>query len=92
MLIHRNDCVGLHRIGNEYFALLGTDGSCHILNETGGWLLELAEHPVTVDRLIACARERFPDVQASQLELDIREALEDFAVAGLVDTPADVPT
>jgi len=80
----RNNIL-VQEAGNEYLALDGVSGACHVLNETAGWLLLLATNFVTVDDAIQSATKQYDVQDPSVLAADVAAAVRALADKGLVE-------
>jgi hypothetical protein len=86
----RHSDIALHAVGCEYFAMVGRDGSCCILNETAGWLLSIADDYVSVDQAVQRAVERYLAEPGDGVEIEIKQAMSDFQAKGLIEVRSTV--
>jgi hypothetical protein len=85
MEFKRHSDVVLHAVGGEYFAMVGRDGSCFILNDTAGWLLSIADEYVSVSAAAQRASDRYATEPGDGVDVEIERAVSEFQVKALID-------
>jgi hypothetical protein len=73
-------------IGNECLALDGSTGSCHVLNETAGWLLSVSKDFVSLEHAVELARMRYTVPDDVDLAAEIEGVVLEMERRGIVET------
>lgn len=74
-------------VGEETFLLQIDDGVYFGVNELGTAIWQMLESEFTVDQIINSLRERYGELNATQLEKDVTQFLEQLTKRGLVVVP-----
>lgn len=74
--------VELVLVGNQAVAFNNSDSTCHILNETAGWLLSLAQDSISVDRAVTLASEVYDPTP--DLRPEISKFISELETLGLI--------
>ncbi len=85
MEFKRSPDLSVNHISDECVVLDGSDGGCHVLSETAGWLLSIADDFVRVERASQLAEERYEIAPGVNVEGEIVRVLDEMAARLLVE-------
>ena len=85
MEFRRLESVVSSALGDECLALDGSSGSCHVLNETAGWLLSISKDFVSLGDAIALAKGRYAVPDDVDLAAQIEAVLLEMQGQGIVE-------
>jgi hypothetical protein len=90
MEFRKPDHIATTYVGEECLVLDGATGSCHILNETAGWLLSICSNFVTLDDALDLAQKRYAVDQGIDLRQQVQQVLLDMETRGIVQVHREV--
>lgn len=80
--------VVMTRVGDEWIALNTSNGYCHVLNETAGWVISGAEDWVSIGARASAAQEQFDVAAEEDVTGEIEEVVRALQTQGLVELRA----
>jgi len=80
--------VTLTKVSNESVAFDTSDGSCHILNETAGWLLSICTDFMPLSEAVGLAQNHYKIPAEIAPYKEISEIVHEMASKGLLETKA----
>jgi hypothetical protein len=86
MEFKRRSHIMVSQVGEECLTLDASSGTCHVLNQTAGWLVSIADSFVSVESAVALARGDYEVLSGAGLAEEILEAVCMLESRGLLET------
>lgn len=89
MKFRRFQHVIVQSIGDESLAYDGTNGFCHTMNETAGWILSVSDKLLSLENLVELANERYILPVGDNIGEDIKQIVIDMQAKNLLEVHFD---
>lgn len=80
----RSPAIVCKSVQDEYIVVDASNNSCHVLNSTAGWLLEICAEPVSLDEAIQKAQELYDLPAGSDIKQELMNCLLVMQAKGLM--------